>query len=201
MNVKHLLYNTGYLTIDKIKPVDIIKEYYLTYPNYEVRWSFTSYLLNYFYKLPYNETKLDANRLRSALQMSDMQQAISLVRRFFSNIPHELRKNTDEAYYHALFQMLMMLVGVRIKSEESGSMGRADIVLRLPKKVYIIEFKYGKSGKMDTLLNKAMQQIEDNQYAAAFEGDSRTILKLAIGFLEKPRKGKVSKLEIDYQLK
>ncbi|MEZ4883358.1 MAG: AAA family ATPase [Chitinophagales bacterium] len=201
LNINHLLYNTGYLTIDKTKSVDIIKEYYLTYPNYEVRWSFTAYLLYYFYKLPYDEVKLDANRLRSALQLGDMPQAISLIRRFFSNIPHELRKNTDEAYYHALFQMLMMLIGVRIKSEESGSMGRADVVLRLPKKIYVIEFKHGKLGTMETLLNKAMQQIEENQYTAAFEGDKRRILKLAVGFLEKPRKGKVSELEIDYSLK
>ena len=201
LNINHLLYNTGYLTINRTEKVNMVKEYFLTFPNYEVRWSFTSYLLHYFYKLPYDTTKLDANRLRAALQIEDMQKMIALIRRFFNNIPHELRKNTDEAFYHALFQMLMMLVGVRIKSEESGSMGRADVVLQLSDKVYIIEFKYGKSGTMKALLNKAMQQIEDNQYTAAFEGDNRSILKLAIGFLEKSRKGKVTELEIDYLLR
>lgn len=90
-----------------------------------------------------------------------------------------------------------MLIGVRIKSEESGSMGRADVVLQFPNKVYIIEFKYAQSGKMESLLKKAVEQIKTNKYAAVFEGDSRPILCLGMGFLEKKRKGKVSELEID----
>ncbi len=201
LNVNHLLYHTGYLTIHRFKYVDMLKEYFLTYPNHEVRWSFTSYLLSYFYEVPYDAIKLDANYLRTCLQRGDIPESIKMVRRFFDNIPHELRKNTNESYYHSLFQMLMMLIGVRIKSEESGSEGRADAVLQFHNKVYIIEFKYAKSGSMKALIDKALKQIKDNRYAAVFEGDSRPILSLGIGFLEKKRKGKVSKLEVDGQLK
>ena len=200
VQIEHLLYNTGYLTINGQKLIGMIYEYHLTYPNHEVRWSFTSYLLNYFYKVPYDAIKLDANSLRIALQGGDMNKALGLIRRFFNSIPYELRKNTDEAYYHSLFQMLMMLIGVRIKSEESGSLGRADVVLQFPNKIYIIEFKYAQSGKMETLLKKAIEQIKTNKYAAVFKGDSRPVLCMGVGFLEKKRKRKVSELEIDYLL-
>ncbi|MEZ4887960.1 MAG: PD-(D/E)XK nuclease domain-containing protein [Chitinophagales bacterium] len=135
--------------------------------------------------------------MRTALQRGELEDAMGLIRRFFSSIPHQLRKNTDEAYYHSLFQMLMMLIGVRIKSEELGSMGRADVVLKFPNKIYIIEFKYAQSGTMEALLNKAIRQIEDNRYAAVFEGDSRPVLCIEVGFLEKNRKGRVPELEID----
>ncbi|MEN0049781.1 MAG: AAA family ATPase [Bacteroidota bacterium] len=201
LEIDHLLYNTGYLTINYKKKVGVLYEYYLNYPNYEVRWSFTSYLLNYFYKVPYNAIKLDANSLRLTLEQGDLEKSKQLIRRFFNNIPYELRKNTDEAYYHSLFQMLMMLIGVKAQSEESGSMGRADVILPFSSKVYIIEFKYAQSGTMKALLNKAIQQITDNQYAAAFEGDNRPILSLGIGFLEKKQKGKIAALEIDCLLK
>ncbi|MEM6697685.1 MAG: PD-(D/E)XK nuclease domain-containing protein, partial [Bacteroidota bacterium] len=85
--------------------------------------------------------------------------------------------------------------------EQSKSMGRADAILSFSSKVYIIEFKYAQSGTMKALLNKAIQQITDNQYAAAFEGDNRPILSLGIGFLEKKQKGKIAALEIDCLLK
>ncbi len=70
--------------------------------------------------------------------------------------------------------------------------GRIDGVLALTDKIYLIEFKYGKAGtKMNTLTNKAIQQIQDKNYGERFLNDTRPHHFLGVGFVEK---------EIGYQL-
>ncbi len=205
LTIEQLLYQTGYLTIDRVVSKNMLKTYYLNFPNHEVRYSFTANLLHHFYKVSFNTTKLNADQLRTAFQFGDLKLAKKLVRTFFNQIPHELRKNTDEAYYHSLLQMLLMLIGVEIKTEESTPLGRIDGVLRFPNRVYILELKYANKGTMETLLKEAILQINKNKYFEPFEKDSRPVTCLAIGFLEKKRKkGKqelTPELEIDFKLK
>ncbi len=201
LTIKNLLFQTGYLTIKSIRKEGFRSLYTLDYPNHEVKWSFSAYLLHLFSRLPLNYVHPNAIHLRAALRLGDVKQAITLIRSFFERIPHELRKNTDESYYHSLIQILLTLIGIHMESERSAAKGRMDGCLIFSDKIYVIEFKYANQGTMDTLLNRAMSQIKQKNYMGAFTASEKSIFCLAIGFLEKKGKKKeVSELVIDYLL-
>jgi len=59
-------------------------------------------------------------------------------------------------------------------------------VLVLADKIYLLEFKYGKIGtQMETLINKAIEQIQEKNYQQRFFNDSRPRLLLGVGFVDK----------------
>ena len=89
-------------------------------------------------------------------------------------------------YYHSLFYMIAALMGVDIKLEVLTDKGRIDGVLEFEDKVYVIDFKYGKAeNDMETLTNKAIQQIQEKNYAERYRNDPRICFLLGVGFVEK----------------
>lgn len=201
LSIKNMLYQTGYLTIKSVEKVGFQSLYYLKHPNYEVAWSFSAYLLHLFYQFPEQTIYPSAVQLKNALQMGDTDQAMRYIRHFLAQIPYELRKNTDEAYYHSLFQLLFTLIGVEMESERSAPKGRMDGFLVFPNRIYIIEFKFSRKGSMKALLNSALRQIKKKQYGAIVEAHEQQIIYWAVGFLEKEgvQEG-VMELEIEGQI-
>lgn len=200
-----LLFQTGYLTIkekeENFYPTGSTTEYVLGFPNQEVQRSLTGYILEAYSKIPRSNIQVDANSLRHYLYAGDMKKFIVLLRRFFALIPYQLRKKADEAYYHALFQMVLALLGVKMDAEKSTDKGRIDGVLEFAKVVYIIEFKYGIKGTMKYLHQSAFKQMKEKAYDEGFQGSNKTVQFLAIGFLEKEKNKKGEKiLKIDYCL-
>ena len=64
--------------------------------------------------------------------------------------------------------------GADVMAEDRTSDGRADIVLRLPQDIYVIELKYGKT------VDAAMEQLHRKDYAAKWRGDGRRIRLLGM---------------------
>ena len=192
INIFALLFQTGYLTITNIAQKTRTIQYILNYPNFEVKEAFVTFLFESFTQNGLEDIQPLAEDLRMYLQNENLEGFINIIRALFAKIPYPLHIE-QEAYYHSLFYMIAVLMGIEIDLEVLTDKGRVDGVLALSDKIYLIEFKYGKAGtKMDTLTSNAIKQIKDKNYAQRFGTDSRPLHFLGVGFVEK---------EIGYQLK
>ncbi len=185
INLFSLLFQTGYLTITQIEQKGRMPQYVLNYPNFEVKEAFITYLFESFTQNGLEAIQPAAEDLRTYLQTENIEGFMTLIRALFAKIPYVLHLE-QEAYYHSLFYMISVLMGVEIDLEVLTDKGRIDGVLALEDKIYLIEFKYGKAGtKMATLTKNAIQQIRDKNYGERFLNDSRPRLLLGIGFIKK----------------
>ncbi len=185
MDMFALLFQTGYLTITDIQEKQHVLEYTLTYPNMEVKEAFLSYLINSFTNNRLGEIQITAQELRTCLQEENLEKFMNIIRALFAKIPYQLHIE-EEAYYHSLFYMILALMGVEIDLEVLTDKGRIDGVLECDDTIYVIEFKYGKSGsKPDKLTEKALKQIHKKKYDERFLNDSRQRLLLGVGFAGK----------------
>jgi ATP-dependent exoDNAse (exonuclease V) beta subunit len=103
----------------------------------------------------------------------------------FAGIPYTLHL-PQEAYYHSLFYMIAVLMGLDVRLEVLTDKGRIDGIMKFEESVYIIEFKYGKAGTdMQALTANALRQIREKKYAEAFQTDPRPCFLVGIGFVDK----------------
>ncbi|MGB0932259.1 MAG: AAA family ATPase, partial [Chitinophagales bacterium] len=140
MPLESLLWQTGYLTIVKIKESIEETQYTLSFPNNEVRVSFVKHILATYTNYNLNRVEPDAKRLKRYLLEENLDGFIRLLQRFIGGIPSKLHIQ-HEFYYHSLFYMILTLVGVKLRLEERYYKGDVDGVLEFKGKVYIIEFK------------------------------------------------------------
>ena len=191
MNVFALLFQTGYLTITEIDKQGRAPRYTLNYPNFEVKEAFITYLFESFTHNGLEAIQPAAEDLRTYLQTENLDGFMNLIRALFAKIPYPLHIEA-EAYYHSLFYMIAILMGVEIDLEVLTDKGRIDGVLSLTEKIYLLEFKYGKAGsQMETLTEQAVEQIRAKNYGERFLNDTRPRLLLGVGFVGK---------EMGYQL-
>ena len=174
LNLVSLLLQTGYLSIAASKNSHTEPLYTLAYPNNEVRLSLSGHLLSAFTKVDLNTGIYPmALKLKTALSEEDMDNFITLLRALFGGIPYQLLQDANESYYHSNIYVLLNVLGIEMIPESPTSRGRIDGLLKLPDKIYILEFKYGDSGTMDALLNQALRQIKKKGYAVPFRGSSK----------------------------
>ena len=89
--------------------------------------------------------------------------------------------NRNEHHYHALLYTLLTAFGADVSAEESTAQGRSDIVLRMPKAIYILEIKY------DQTADTALRQIAARGYADKYRMDSRPVIPVALCFSSEAR--------------
>lgn len=170
-----LLYQSGYLTINDYRKDRNL--YQLGFPNKEVRQGFADCLFQHV------TNSKPSSRWRSALlnayynfrDSDDLPSFIEALKSFYASVPYQL-DNKNEHHYHALLYTLLTAFGADVSAEESTAQGRSDIVLRMPKTIYILEIKYDKSAEI------ALRQISDKDYAGKYHLDSRPIVKVALTF-------------------
>lgn len=182
-----LLFQTGYLTIRRIELDGVRSIYHLDYPNLEVKLSFLTYLLAGFMNQERAEIEPAVFNLKNALKQENIPLFIQILQSFLADIPARLHI-PKEAYYHSLVYMILRLMGIQLLLEKETSKGRIDAVLELSDKVYILEFKFATNKrvkKVQTLANKAIQQIETQKYYESYLGSGKKVILLGIGFLNK----------------
>ena len=185
LNIFVLLFQTGYLTISEIDNKAISRQYILNYPNFEVKEAFIIFLFESFTNQGMEKIQPLAEDLRLHLQADNFEGFMNIIRSLFAKIPYPLHIE-QEAYYHSLFYMILVLMGVEIDLEVLTDKGRIDGVLEMKDKIYLIEFKYGKADSdVDKLTKKALQQIKDKNYGERFLNDSRKLVYLGVGFAGK----------------
>ena len=177
-----VLYQSGYLTIKDFKRTNRMNMYRLGFPNAEVRTGFADCL--YQAVMPVkgidNNKAVFLNAYNDFWEAGDLPQFIEAIKTFFSGIPYHL-DNHNEHHYHALLYTLLTAFGADVSAEESTALGRSDIVLRMPKAIYILEIKY------DQPANTALRQIDAKNYAGKYHLDHRPIIPVALCFSSETR--------------
>jgi hypothetical protein len=179
-----ILYQSGYLTIKTCKNYDLDIINTLDFPNQEVRRGFAECLFKHVAGRQVNA------RQSSALQLAyydfrdtdDLSTFMDAIKSFYAGIPYKWESdNKNEHYYHALLYTLLVASGADVCAEEPSAKGRADITLRMPKGIYIIEIKYDHSAE------EALEQINCKGYAEKYALDARPITKVGISFSSENR--------------
>ena len=179
-----VLYQSGYLTIKDHLRIDGTDMFTLDFPNREVRRGFADCLFKHV-----------AGRQMGVVQTSDLQMAyldfyatadlarfVEALKAFYAAIPYQwAQDNRNEHFYHALLYTLLVSFGANVRAEEPTAKGRSDIVLLMPKAVYIIEIKYDKPAE------EALAQIDERGYADKYALCGRPLTKVGISFSSEER--------------
>ncbi|MCQ2397269.1 MAG: ATP-binding protein [Lentisphaeria bacterium] len=181
IDAKTLMYQTGYLTIVGSENYSAsetsvpLVSYRLGFPNYEVRHSFNSHLLNYYANLTFGDSFQILERLAKAVRSGDVAGFVEELKRLFAGIPYAMRGKPDAEYQPTAYVVFMMLNSY-VSGEHRTSSGRIDLVLTAAEWTYVIEFKINKTAK------EAMKQIQNKDYARQFLGRGQRVVAVGINF-------------------
>ncbi|WP_455637520.1 AAA family ATPase [Parabacteroides sp.] len=190
-NIWSFMLFSGYLKASEPeKNCDDLTEYTLQIPNREVRTVFFTIIRSWINNGPVKNDRLEL--MLQALKEKNMPIFQRLLNDFVVNTLsyYDTSGRDPEKVYQAfLLGMLVNSGAYEVSSNRESGLGRYDILLRprdLSKQGVIIELKlydpmFDKS--VDSVLDSALQQIEDKQYAATLHAAGVTdILKMAITF-------------------
>ena len=175
-----VLYQSGYLTIKDYRPSR--DQYVLGFPNAEVRKGFAISLYRYV-----ASTQADV-RNRSVFQNAwldfrddgDLRVFIDALKVFFAGVPYMI-DDKNEHHFHAMLYTLFVSFGADVVAEDLSSRGRADITLKMPRGIYVMELKYNDTAEA------ALEQIERKGYADKYALDGRPVTKVGIAFSSEER--------------
>lgn len=173
IDYRALLFQTGYLTIGQADP--LLRTYTLRYPNREIEESLLQYMLAAYSETRIGDTGLTALYLREALQAGDLDRVVAILNGLFASIPHQIFLPRYEAYFHSILHIAFTLLGFYVQSESSTAAGRADVVVTLPDRIYIFEFKINGTAQ------EALAQIESRDYAAPHRASGKTVIPVGVG--------------------
>lgn len=183
-NFWSVLYLTGYLT-KNASTVDFTQrsQLNLRIPNKEVREIFNISIRNWF-----NDTvrSLDRKELFQAVWsgnsdiMSDKITDILLMTISFHDY--------GEDFYHAFLAGIFTGAGYKVESNREHGLGRSDIIVfdRRNRQVAIFELKHSKKeSELETDCDRALDQIDENAYAADYSRVYKKIYCYGVSFYKK----------------
>ena len=181
-----LMFQAGYLTIDREEVISDLYFYRLRYPNHEVYQSLNGALLRAWTSHPRDEVRhrLSLHRL---LQANDFAGLQALFTAFFASIPADWYRNNPiaryEGYYASVFYAYFAALGLDIVLEDASSHGRLDMAVRFNGQVYLFEFKVVEI----TPEGRALQQIKDRGYADKYRAEGTPIHLIGVEFSRERR--------------
>ena len=177
-----LLYQAGYLTI---KGYDRDEDVYLLQvPNAEVRIGFIQGLLPIYSGMRSDDVKQGcAYKMWKNLRSGDIDQALRELKAFLAGEPYvEGFKQklsgaaTREGFYEYTFYLILSMLNVYVQTQVKCSTGRVDMIVHSKDTLYLFEFK------VKSTAAKALQQIEEKDYADQFATDPRKVVKVGVNF-------------------
>ena len=174
LNLRTILFQTGYLTIKHIDKMNGI--YTLDYPNREVEQAMSNYILAELLHADYTATAIPVFNIKAAFLKNDVEKVVKIINAILKDVPSPLLRGKKEDFYHALVHLHFRYLGLLMDSEVNTSDGRMDAVVKTPSHIYIIEFKLNQSAE------KALQQIKDKDYAAKYTTENKPIVLVGINF-------------------
>ena len=172
LDMAALLFQSGYLTIHDVHDRALT----LGYPNEEVKGAFLELLYGSLTNRQAMSGLVTAFDLADHLAVEDLDAFMEGVDAVFASIPQVLGEKLNEANFHTLFYVVASLTGMIATSEILSSQGRTDLAIEFPDKVYVIEFKCGRSPQ------KALQQIREKGYMDRWAGTGRKRIAIGINF-------------------
>jgi hypothetical protein len=184
IEIKSLLFQTGYLTIKKLDPAR--QSVTLDFPNKEVESAFSFHLLAEFAEKSQEKTDSLMLQMSAELEKGHIEEFLETLKAMFAGIAYPIQpgqKSTideQEKYYHSIFYLVLKLLGYNIESEVLTSTGRIDAVITTPTTIYVIEFKLGDA-------SSAMAQIKQKLYHQKYQASGKKLVLVGIGFDTKVR--------------
>lgn len=159
-----LMFQAGYLTIDKARYFPGRLELLLRYPNLEVKASLNDSLLAALSGGPSVPVR-QISRLYDVLQANDLAGMRDLFHAFFASIPNDWYRNSPiaqyEGFWASVFYSHFAALGLDIVLEDVINRGRIDMAVRGSGRTWLFEFKVVELVPE----GKALQQLRDRAYA------------------------------------
>jgi len=178
LKLEVLLFQAGYLTIDKFIQTPIGVRYKLKIPNLEVQISLNSLFLDYLTNNLFENERLE---VYEALLEANLNKFKEIIKSLFASIPYNNYVKNEigeyEGYYASVFFSYLAGAGLEIIPEDVTNNGRIDLTIKINEKVYIIEFKVGNE--------KALKQIKEKKYYEKYQ--NKEIYLIGINFDEKEK--------------
>ena len=182
-SLEALLFQAGYLTIDRVEELDGDYFYYLTYPNREVRASLNKYFLQDLTQSTPSHAAHNHRHLYLALEQSDCVALHQGLIALFAAIPNDwYRKNQMagyEGFYTSIIYSCFYALGLKVIAEDVTNQGRIDLTVFSTDSVYIIEFKV-LNEKDNT--GRALAQIKAKHYPQKYAGSGKNVFLVGIEF-------------------
>ncbi|MDR1870936.1 MAG: AAA family ATPase, partial [Deltaproteobacteria bacterium] len=190
-----VLFHSGYLTLDdsidkteegqSLEPLE--KGFaYLRLPNYEVK---SNYNEDCFAVVLDPKSRARLKSKRSALQEAILSRDAPAVQTIFSDLFGTItfhQRPDGEKAFHALAQMILSVMSLKVEPELAGPIGRLDIAVKLKSRVYgVIELKYCPNLKIKPkeedkfLAVKAMERLPQEEWETVLANVARQKLKFA----------------------
>ena len=185
-NLWSVLFTTGYLTQRGQEG----KKYRLAIPNNEIRELLISQIREWFRDVSRKDGET-LNQFCEAFPEQNPEKIEEIFSDYLWNTIsiRDTASSKKENFYHGI---LLGLLGYKsnwlVKSNAESGLGYSDILVEVPKNRtgIVIELKYAEDGNMDAACEKALQQIEDRDYAAKLKDDGmRNIIKYGIACYKK----------------
>ncbi len=182
-----LLWQTGYLTFDKVEEIITGHRIYtLTYPNREVESALNDVLLPAYG--PERQPALMArSQMLLALLKHDLEAVKNSIHALFASIPNDWYRRNPlaqfEGHYASVFYSQLAALGLNVQGEDVTNLGRIDLSLKLEHRIYLFEFKVI-DGEPD---GSALQQLIDRAYADKYRAPGIEITLIGIEFSRSQR--------------
>ena len=178
-----ILYQSGYLTIDKVETsIFGSPEYLLKVPNKEVKQSLSDIIISDLYK----DKKLIQNKtaIYISLLENDMYKFEISLRSMFAAIPYNNYTKNEiasfEGFYASVIYIYLQSLGFHIIGEDVTNKGRIDLTIIMDNAIYIIEFKVD-------IKQNALQQIKEKKYYEKYINHNKNIYLVGINFNTKDK--------------
>ena len=172
-----LLQQAGYLTVKDYDPDS--EDFTLGVPDEEVRRDLATLVAG----VAAGETDVWAANLGKTLLHANWPKFFVGLKSLYAHMPYgSLEETAHEAAYQRILCTLLASQGFEYKAEDMQSNGRADIVAKHKKGIYIFELK------VDEPVDEAFAQMRENGYAEPYRADGRPIWLVGLSFDSKTRR-------------
>lgn len=179
MDLKALMWQTGYLTIQNYDPHTGL--YQLEFPNKEVRTAFFDSLLQEFAEVSPSDVVVHARASKKELETYDLAAFFKRMNGYFAKVPYHLFVGAREGFYHAVFLSLLEGMGITTRAEDPTNIGRIDLFVELQNSIYIFEFKIDKSAEI------ALEQTLIKKYKEKYSHKNKEIILIGVNFSSQSR--------------
>ncbi|MDR1656662.1 MAG: ATP-binding protein [Deltaproteobacteria bacterium] len=182
-----LLFQTGYLTIDKIS-IKKGKEFYsLKVPNFEIKDEYYNILNKILSNALVKNNELESDNLFEALKSRDGEKLTNIIGSLYAGLPAE-HHQSSESFYHSLLWAYCSALVDQTRAEEPGAIGDLDLILVLKNGTHVVmELKYAKDEGQNNVgailkqqAQKALAAIRKKQYGQRYRLEGKEFLTVGV---------------------
>ena len=171
-----LLYQSGYLTIKDHDPD--VDDYTLGVPDEEVRRDLATLVAGVAAE---QDVAWAANLGKSLLRFNWPKVFVGL-KSLYAHLPYGPKEDeVQEFSYERVLYALLASQGIEVVSEDRQAHGRADIVAKHKKGIFVFELKVAEP------VDEAFRQIRAKDYAEPYRADGRPVWLIGLSFDSKTR--------------